>query len=133
MFGSISGAAVLFIVACCAFIICARRRSTSGAETKSPPIVPEDIETAAGIPSEPQSSAWPALPDHIVLEKDDTLKDKVKELAGNKKLLEKEFNLLDEFARKNFTVATSVADLEVNKTHNRYTDQIITFNFPWLS
>ena len=50
-----------------------------------------------------------ALPDHIVLEKGDNIKEMVKELAGNTKLLEQEFNLLDEYAKENFPMATNVA------------------------
>ena len=64
----------------------------------------------------------PALPSHSVLQKDDSLKDQVKELAANTKLLDSEFERLGKFVKENVVKESEVAAREENKPHNRYLD-----------
>ena len=64
----------------------------------------------------------PALPSHSVLQKDDTLQDKVKELAANTELLDSEFERLGKFVKENVVKESEVAAREENKAHNRYLD-----------
>jgi protein tyrosine phosphatase len=56
------------------------------------------------------------------LKKDNTLHEKVKELAGDKKLLDSEFNRLVDYAEKNIVKESTVAKEKENKPHNRYVD-----------
>ena len=62
------------------------------------------------------------LPGHRTLRKDNTLREKVKELAGDKKLLDSEFNWLVEFVEKTIDKESTVAKETENKPHNRYVD-----------
>ena len=74
------------------------------------------------IPDQPVDLKEPNLPGHRTLRKDDTLKKKVKELAGDKKLLGSEFNHLVDFVEKNIVKESTVAKATENKPHNRYVD-----------
>ena len=67
-------------------------------------------------------TAAQSLPSHIVLQKDDSLKDNAKALAENKNLLNNEFKLVENYAKANVQKKTTVGNLEENKAHNRYTD-----------
>ena len=62
------------------------------------------------------------MPSHIVLQKDDSLKDNAKALAENKYLLNNEFKQVEDHAKANLQKKTTVGNLDENKAHNRYTD-----------
>ena len=64
----------------------------------------------------------PILPRHLVLDKDATLKEKAKEMAGDTEQLNIEFNCLGEFVKETVIKESTVARLQENKTQNRYKD-----------
>ena len=64
----------------------------------------------------------PTLPRHLVLDKDATLKEKAKEMAGDTEQLNIEFSRLEEFVKETVIKESTVARLQGNKTHNRYKD-----------
>ena len=64
----------------------------------------------------------PTLPTHIVLTKDKELRANAKDLAGNKELQEAEFRSLQEYVNKNINKTKTVAKMDENRAHNRYTD-----------
>jgi hypothetical protein len=67
-------------------------------------------------------SKEPALPAHWILRKDDTLEEKVNELAQEKEVLEEEFARMEEFVTKTVSTPSTVARMEEHKEHNRYKD-----------
>ena len=91
--------------------------------TRNPPIILETVPNSSDlIPVQPVVLKEPNLPGHRALRKDDTLKKKVKELAGDNKLLGSEFNHLVDFVEKNIVKESTVAKTTENKPHNRYVD-----------
>ena len=63
-----------------------------------------------------------SLPSHIVLQKDDSLKDKAKELAENTSLVNDEFKRVEDHAKTYVQKTTTMGNMEINNVHNRYTD-----------
>ena len=82
----------------------------------------EEQSTTSFIPVQPVLSKELRMPGHRTLRKDNTLREKVKELAGDKKLLNSEFNHMVEFVEKNIVKESIVANIKENKPHNRYKD-----------
>ena len=64
----------------------------------------------------------PELPDHTVLQNDDNLNARLKELISRPEVLTNEFNLLREYVREHIKKEVTVARLPENEIHNRYTD-----------
>ena len=62
------------------------------------------------------------IPKHVVLTKDKELRANAKDLAGNKELQEAEFRSLQEYVNKNINKTKTVAKMDENRAHNRYTD-----------
>ena len=62
------------------------------------------------------------LPTHIVLNKEDKLKEKLKDLSNQPEVLTKEYNTLKQYVQEHIKKEVTVARLPENKTHNRYTD-----------
>ena len=62
------------------------------------------------------------VPTHCTLMKNETLKERAKELAENHVLLEQEFKSLEVYVQATVVKETSVANLELNIPHNRYKD-----------
>ena len=121
------------------FVFVVRRKTKSkpkpeNAETgfkeqdlESPEDVPEvtdevlpELET--GPKPNPPPPIEPRLPDHIVLQKDDNLKNKLKELASQPEVLTREYSVLKQFVHEHIKKEVTVARLPANKIHNRYTD-----------
>ena len=64
----------------------------------------------------------PDLPSHVVLHREDNLKEKAKALAANRETLNKEFASLEMFVEETVMKGTMVAHRAENKPHNRYND-----------
>ena len=117
------------------FVFVVRRRTKSkakpeNAETgfkeqdpESPEDVPEVLsEVETGPKPNPPPPIEARLPDHIVLQKDNNLKDKLKELSSQPEILTKEYSVLKQYVHDHIKKEVTVARLPENKTHNRYTD-----------
>ena len=121
------------VVICCgvclAVFLVRKKRSTPPSSLETVPRAGDTVDqsTTSFIPAQPLVSKEPILPGHRTLRKDNTLKKKVKELAGDKKLLGSEFNHLMDFVEKNIVKESTVAKLTENKPHNRYVDMGKTF------
>ena len=118
--GASIGSSVLLLAGCsiCLAVFFMRKKIT-----KNPPIILETVPNSTSfIPVLPVDLKEPKLPGHRTLRKDDTLKKKVKELVGDKKLLGSEFNHLVDFVEKNIVKESTVAKATENKPHNRYVD-----------
>ena len=59
---------------------------------------------------------------HIVLKKDDSLKDRLVDLAGDTAKLNDEFKQLESFVKQEIVETTEESTKEVNTAHNRYND-----------
>ena len=124
--GASIGSTVLLLAGCsiCLVVFFVRKK-----RTKSPPTTLEalpsnikDQASTSSIPVQPVLSKELNLPGHRTLRKDNTLREKVKELARDKKLLNSEFNHMVEFVEKNIVKESTVANTKENKPHNRYVD-----------
>ena len=101
---------LLIVIGCCIFIpIFLWRRK----KTKKP---------ADDLPLLPLLAQETGLPKHCVLMKDETLKEKAKELAENIELLDLEYRSLLAFVQENVKKETTVSKLKHNIPHNRYKD-----------
>ena len=56
------------------------------------------------------------------MQKDDNLKNKLKELASQPEVLTREYSVLKQFVHEHIKKEVTVARLPANKIHNRYTD-----------
>ena len=56
------------------------------------------------------------------MNKEDNLKEKLKDLANQPEVLTKEYNVLKQYVQEHIKKEVTVARLPENKTHNRYTD-----------
>ena len=106
-----------------------REHPESGPENLDPLGPEKDVPVAVvGLPEKeseqklnpPQVEA--PLPAHIVLNKEDNLKGKLKDLANQPEVLTKEYNVLKQYVQEHIKKEVTVARLPENKTHNRYTD-----------
>ena len=70
----------------------------------------------------PLSIKRPTLPEHHVLKKDATLKELVKEVAEDEEALDNEYDRIGDYVEEHIHKVSSVARMEENKPHNRYTD-----------
>ena len=120
-------------------IFVARRKSKSAEGSQNPEIGPEEkdprspkdapvatdlpvSEVETGPKLNPPPTIEPRLPDHLVLQKDDHLKNKLKELSGKPDILTKEYNVLKQYVHEHIKKEVTVARLPENKIHNRYAD-----------
>ena len=121
------------VVICCgvclAIFLVRKKRSSPPSSLETVPRAGDTVDqsTTSFIPVQPLVSNELDLPGHCSLRKDNTLKKKVKELAGDKKLLGSEFNHLVDFVEKNIVKESTEAKSTKNKSHNRYVDMGKTF------
>ena len=86
---------------------------------------PEDVSPAQVKESQGRAGSWCFVEEevqHTVLTKDKELRANAKDLAGNKELQEAEFRSLQEYVNKNINKTKTVAKMDENRAHNRYTD-----------
>ena len=136
------GAAFLVLFICFIFFILFKRHRLSK-EQVSQETSASDKNIVKGGPSEPtqklgssdQKDACkddddeyqdertdPDLPCHVVLHREDNLKEKAKALADDREALNKEFASLEMFVEETVVKGTMVAHRAENKPHNRYND-----------
>ena len=124
--GACVGTLVLVLAGCgvclAVFLVRKKSRTPSTIETVQSATDTEKQSTIPFIPVQHVVFKELDLPGHSTLKKDNTLQEKVKELAGDKKLLESEFNRLVEFVEKNIVKESTVANAKEKKPHNRYID-----------
>ena len=100
----------------------------SGPENLDPLGPEKDVPVAMVVPEvesdqkQNPSQVEAPLPAHIVLNKEDNLKGKLKDLANQHEVLTKEYNVLKQYVQEHIKKEVTVARLPENKTHNRYTD-----------
>ena len=124
--GASIGSAALLLAGCsiCLVVFFVRKKRTKNPPTtmEAVPYSTEKLYSTSFISVQPELFKELDLPGHSTLKKDNTLHEKVKELAGDKKLLDSEFNRLVEFVEKNIVKESTVAKEKENKPHNRYVD-----------
>ena len=72
--------------------------------------------------SETSKTPRPHFPCHIVLQKNSSLRHAAKKLSRNKQMLDEEFSKVELFDKAHIIKNTRTADLEKNRSHNRYCD-----------
>ena len=107
----------------------------SGPENQDPLGPEKDVPVAMVESDQKQnpSQVEAPLPTHIVLNKEDNLKEKLKDLANQPEVLTKEYNVLKQYVQEHIKKEVTVARLPENKTHNRYTDNGERNSFLYVS